>query len=193
MNAADHAERAERPSDTERRSSEGVRRGTGRDRPEWFALLDEWGAPGRPYREIAAWLAGEHGLSTWWAQKLIVEYEQARGLRAPGVRPDGTFAVGASKTVAVPVERLFAGFVDPKLRKRWLPGVVLRERASVAGRSARFDRDDGTRIDATFDAKGEGKSQVAMEHVRLPDARSAEEAKAYWRERLTALKALLEG
>jgi hypothetical protein len=183
MNATD---RPERPIS-------GVRRGTGRDRPEWFALLDAWGAAGRPYREIAGWLKDEHGVSSWWAQKLVVEYEQERGLRAPGVRPGGTFSVGASNSVAVPVERLFAAFVDTRLRKRWLPGVALRKRASQPGRSARFDRDDATRIEVSFDAKGAGKSQVAVEHQRLPDAKAAEEAKAFWRERLTVLKGLLEG
>jgi len=192
MNAADRTERAERPADPKPRTSEGVRRGTGRDRDEWFALLDAWGAADRQYREIAAWLTGEHGVSKWWAQKLTVEYEQARGLRAPGVRPGGTFTVGASKTVAVPVERLFASFVDAKQRKRWLPGVALRKRASQPGRPARFDRDDATRIQVDFTAKGEAKSQAAVQHERLPDAQAAEEAKAYWRERLAALKALLE-
>ena len=38
-------------------------------------------------------------------------YERARGLRAPGEHADG-FAVTASKTVGVPVERLFDAFVD---------------------------------------------------------------------------------
>ena len=97
---------------------DGVRRATGRDRDEWFALLDAWGAAGRPYREIAGWLTGEHGISDWWAQKLIVEYEQARGLRPPGVRPDGTFEVSASKTMAVPVERLFDAFINSRQRKK---------------------------------------------------------------------------
>jgi uncharacterized protein DUF4287 len=60
---------------------DGVQRSTGRGRGEWFALLDAWGASGRRYREIADWLMGEHDLSRWWAQNLIVEYEQARGLR----------------------------------------------------------------------------------------------------------------
>jgi hypothetical protein len=32
-----------------------------------------------------------------------------------------------------------------------------------------------------------------VEHERLPDARAAEEAKAYWRERLDVLKTVLEG
>jgi hypothetical protein len=186
MNATDHAE----PGG----SGEGMRRATGRDRGGWFAVLDAWGAAGRPYREVAAWLTGEHGLSSWWAQKLIVEYEQARGLRAAGVRPDGTFTVGASKTVAVPAERLYAAFVDAEVRELWLPGVAMRERTSQPGRSARFDWDDGaTRVNVSVAAAGEARSQAAVEHERLPDARAAEEAKAYWRERLDVLKTVLEG
>ena len=186
MNATDHAE----PGG----SGEGMRRATGRDRGGWFAVLDAWGAAGRPYREVAAWLTGEHGLSSWWAQKLIVEYEQARGLRAAGVRPDGTFTVGASKTVAVPAERLYAAFVDAEVRELWLPGAAMRERTSQPGRSARFDWDDGaTRVNVSVAAAGEARSQAAVEHERLPDARAAEEAKAYWRERLDVLKTVLEG
>ena len=186
MNATDHAE----PGG----SGEGMRRATGRDRGGWFAVLDAWGAAGRPYQEIAAWLTGENGLSSWWAQKLIVEYEQARGLRAAGVRPDGTFTVGASKTVAVPAERLYAAFVDAEVRELWLPGAAIRERTSQPGRSARFDWDDGaTRVNVSVAAAGEAKSQAAVEHERLPDARAAEEAKAYWRERLDVLKTVLEG
>ncbi len=171
----------------------GVQRATGRDREEWFGLLDGWGAAGRPFREIADWLKTEHDLSHWWAQKLIVEYEQVRGLRPAGVRPGGTFTVGASKTVNVPVERLFEAFVDTRLRNRWLPGAKLRKRTAQPGRSAKFDwEDSATRISVTFIASGKTKSQVAVEHELLPDAKSAERMKAYWRERLGPLKALLE-
>jgi uncharacterized protein YndB with AHSA1/START domain len=175
---------------------EGVRRATGRSRDEWFGVLDAWGAAGRPYREIADWLSGEHQISSWWAQKLIVEYEQARGVREAGARPGGTFAAGASKTVAVPVERLTAAFVDAELRARWLPDVVLHERTSQAGRSIRFDLERSgarSRLNVTFASSGEGKSRMALEEERLPDARAAEEARGYWRERLAALKALVEG
>jgi hypothetical protein len=175
------------------RTSAALRRSTGRDRGDWFTLLDEWGAAGHAYREIADWLVGEHGLSNWWAQKLIVEYEQARGLRDAGVRPDGTFAAGASKTVAVPVERLFRAFVDAELRERWLPGAVVRERTSQPGRSVRFDWEDGpTRLNVNLLTVGDAKSQVAVEHEHLPNAEAAEARKAYWRGRLAALKALLE-
>ncbi|MGH3757919.1 DUF4287 domain-containing protein [Actinophytocola sp.] len=174
------------------RTRSGLRRATGRDHDEWFALLDRWGAPGRPFRAIADWLQGEHGLSDWWAQKLIVEYEQARGLRPPGVRPGGTFTVGTSKTVGVPVERLYRAVVDPEERERWLPGVVLRERTSRPPRSARFDWADGTRVSVTFEAKGDAKSQLAVEHERLADPETAQRTKAFWQERLAALKTVLD-
>jgi hypothetical protein len=198
MDPGERTERAHVPSDDEppapepRRPGDALRRATGRDRDEWFALLDAWGAAGRQYREIDAWLTGEHDVTSWWAQKLIVEYEQARGLRPPGVRPDGTFTVGVSATVAVPVDRLFEAFVDATLRERWLPGAAMRERTSRRGRSARFDRGDGTRVNVDFAAKGDAKSQAAVEQERLPDAQAAEEAKTFWRERMAALKALLE-
>jgi uncharacterized protein YndB with AHSA1/START domain len=198
MNATDRTEatrrRSSQPPDPEPGTSvEGVKRATGRSREEWFSLLDAWGAGRRPYREVADWLTGEHGLSRWWAQKLVVEYEQARGLRAPGVRPDGTFEVSASKTVAVALERVFAAYVDADLRQRWLPDAEMRERASQPQRSVRFEWEDGaTRVLVTFAATGAGKSLVSVQHQRLPDATVAEQMKSYWRERLEALKAVLE-
>jgi hypothetical protein len=102
------------------------------------------------------------------------------------------FAGGASKTVAVPVERLYAAFVDPEVRAGWLPDVSLHQRTSRPGRSARFDLDDGTRLGVDFAATGAGKSQVGVEQSRLSDSGSAAAAKEQWRERLGALKAMLE-
>jgi hypothetical protein len=177
-----------------RTSVEALRRATGRDWDEWFGLLDEWGAAAREHGEIAAWLAAAHGLDSWWCQTITVAYERARRLRAPGSDRDGLFTVSVSKTVAVPVERLFEAFVDAELRGRWLPGGRLRERTSRPARTARFDWEDGaTRVSVGFTAKGEARSRVELTHERLPDAEAAEKAKPYWRERMDALKELLEG
>src|SRR5207249_473349 len=77
---------------------------TGQGWQQWFGLLDAWEAASRPHPEIARWLGAEHGVPGWWAQSITVGYEQARGLRAPGQHADG-WAVTASKTVDVPVER----------------------------------------------------------------------------------------
>ena len=172
---------------------DGVQRATGRTRAEWFKVLDQWGAAGRPFREIADWLTSEHKLSKWWAQKLIVEYEQERGIRPPGVRPDGTFEVTASKTVAVPVGRLFDAFVDSRRRKRWLTDGKMSLKASEAGQSARFEWDGGSsRVSVSFFDKGASKSAVAVAHGRLTDADEAEQTKAMWKERLVELKSHLE-
>jgi len=162
------------------------------DRGYWFGLLDEWGAPGRPYREIADWLTAEQGLSAWWAQKIIVEYEQARGLRDPGRRRDGTFAAGASRTISADLGRVRDAFLDAELRDRWLPGVGADVRSGEQGRAVRLDLADGTRLLATLDATGPSRTAVAVEQSRMTDPAAVTPAKAYWKERLDALRALLE-
>jgi uncharacterized protein YndB with AHSA1/START domain len=173
-------------------SEEAIRGRTGRGWEEWFDLLDEWGAADRPHGEIARWVAEEQGADSWSAQAITVSYERARGGRAVGQRPNG-FAITATKTVAVPVERLFEAFVDESVRERWLPGGELRERTAIRPRSVRFDWGGGdTRVNVGFVAKGEAKSMAALEHERLADAEEAERMKAYWRDRIAVLKEVLE-
>ena len=173
-------------------SDEAIRRRSGRGWEEWFGVLDEWGAVERPHKEIARWLRQEQGIDGWDAQSVAVSYERARGRRAVGERPDG-FSVTAQKTVAVPVDRLYDAVVDESLRSQWLRDGELRERTATKPKSARFDWGDGeTRVVVGFQAKGEAKSTVALEHERLPDAEQAERMKAFWRDRLTTLKTLLE-
>ena len=117
---------------------------------------------------------------------MVGSYERRAAAAQVGEHEDG-FTVTASKTVAVPVERLYEAFVDPAERERWLPDGELRERTAIAPRSARFDWGDGaTRVHVTFAAKGEAKSTAALSHERLPDAGEAERMKAYWRERVAA-------
>ena len=173
-------------------SDESIRRRTGRGWEEWFNLLDEWGASERRHPEIARWLAEEQRIDGWDAQSVTVSYERARGGRAVGERPEG-FSVTASKTVAVPVERLYDAFVDESMRNRWLPDGQLRERTASKPKSARFDWGDGeTRVIVGFLSKGEAKSTVALEHARLPDGEEAERMKAFWRDRVATLKDVLE-
>jgi hypothetical protein len=175
-------------------SDEVVRRNTGRTWDEWFVLLDDWGGAQRPHPEIARWIAEAHAVPGWWAQGVTVAYEQARGRRVPGQRCDGDFSVSASKTVAVPVERLFEAFVDARLRERWLPGAPFEIRTARPGRSLRANWEDGsTRVAVNFTALGDAKSQAALQHERLPDAETADEMKTYWRRQVAVLKAVLEG
>jgi hypothetical protein len=175
-------------------SDERIRQRTGRGWEEWFDLLDDWGAAERTHREIARWVAEQLGIEplVWDAQAITSSYERARGLREVGETEQG-FAVSATRTVAVPVERLFDAVVDESRRRSWLPDGELSERTATRPRSARFDWGDGTsRVIVAFDAKGERKSTMALQHVRLADGDEADRMKAYWRERVSALKEELE-
>jgi uncharacterized protein YndB with AHSA1/START domain len=175
-------------------SDAAIRERTGRGWEAWFDALDEWGAAERTHREIARWVAEQQGIHplAWNAQAIAGSYEKARGLRAPGEHENG-FTVTASKTVAVPVERLYTAFVDARERAHWLPDGEMRERTVLEPRSARFDWGDGaTRVHVTFAAKADDRSTAALSHERLPDAEAANRMKAYWRERVTALKEVLE-
>jgi uncharacterized protein YndB with AHSA1/START domain len=175
-------------------SDDAIRERTGRGWEEWFDALDEWGAPERTHRDIARWVAEQLQIDplAWNAQAITMTYERARGMRVAGERAEG-FAVTASKTVAVPVERLYDAVVDAAERARWLPDAALRERTATRPRSARFDwGEDDSRLFVSFDAKGEAKSTVTVAHERLAGADEAERMKAYWRERVSALKDALE-
>ncbi len=154
-----------------------IRARTGRGWEEWFDLLDEWGAAERPNTEVRRWVAEEHGADSWGSQAVTINYQRARGLRAVGEGPHG-FTITVSKTVAVPVERLYAAFVDESLRASWLPEGGLSERTALEPRSARFDWGDGeTRVNAFFTEKGDAKSAVALQHERLADGAEAERMK----------------
>ena len=175
-------------------SDETIRERTGRGWEEWFDLLDEWGAADKTHREIARWLAGRQGIHplAWNAQAIAGSYERARRGRQVGQHEDG-FTVTATKTVAVPVERLYAAFVDSSLRERGLPDGELRERTVIEPRSARFDWGDGpSRIHVSLTAKGDAKTTAALTHERLSDSAEAERMKVFWRERVAGLKEVLE-
>ncbi len=82
-------------------SDEALAAATGKTWAEWFALLDSEGATGWTHAVIARWLDAHYPLGGWWAQGVTVGYEQARGIRAPGQRQDGSFAASVTKTLAL--------------------------------------------------------------------------------------------
>lgn len=183
------------PSDydaTPRMSDEALSRRTGKTWDEWFAILDRFGATELTHRDIAAYLQEEFDIGGWWAQGITVAYEYARGMRQLHQRPDG-FSITATKTVAVPVRKLFEALVEERPRSRWFPNAPLTLRTAQPNRSARFNWEDGaTRVNVGFTEKGENKSSVAIEHERLPNPEVAAEIKQMWRELLGDLKQELE-
>jgi uncharacterized protein DUF4287 len=173
-------------------SDESMRRRTGRGHAEWFALLDDWGATEHRHTEIARWLGEQHGVPSWWTQNITVAYERARGLRARHQMRDG-YSISVTKTVGAEPARALAAFTDLATRERWLPDAPMRRRPTRASLAARFDWSDPTsRVVVGVVPKGPGRATVAVSHERIEDAATADGLKAFWRERLTGLKALLE-
>ena len=174
-------------------SDTAIRERTGRAWDEWFALLDAWGATDHNHTEIARWLRTEQGVDSWSSQSVSVAYEHARGLRAIGQNHAGDFTASASRTVAVTPEVAFEAFADVTVRERWLPDAEVAVRTATSPKSFRADWDGGaSRIVVAFAAKSDTKTQVAIIHEKLADAAEVTRLKSYWRERLTALKTLVE-
>ncbi len=104
-------------------------------------------------------MAEQQGIDplAWNAQAVTMSYERARRGRAVGEHADG-FTVTASRTMAVPVERLYDAFMADDVRGRWLTDGHLHTRTSTRPRRAHFDWGDGeSRVHVTFDAKSEAK------------------------------------
>ena len=107
-------------------------------------------------------------------------------------KTDG-FAANASKTFAAPAMALYEAWADGERRNRWLPDAPLNVRKATPGKSLRITWADGSSVDANLTARGADKSQVAIQHSRLPDAETAAQMKAFWGAALERLRILLEG
>jgi hypothetical protein len=173
-------------------SDEKLVEATGKGWLAWIAILDAWGAQEQTHPATVTYLANEHAAPAWWRQTITVGYQRVRGMRRKHQQADG-YSVYASRTIGVPVERLFAAFVDDEIRARWLEDGTMTGRGAQPTRVARFDWEGGpTRVMVTFDAKGPAKATAYVTHERLPDPEAGEAAKAAWKDRLAALKRFLE-
>jgi hypothetical protein len=134
----------------------------------------------------------KYKISGWWAQTVTVGYERIKGLRAVGQRRDGSFEANKSKTIHVPLKTLYDAFHDAGKRRRWLPNVDLTVRTATPEKSMRLTWPDQTSVVVGFTSLGPIKSQVAVQHGKLPDRASATRLKQYWSERLEALQELVQ-
>ncbi|MCI0699391.1 DUF4287 domain-containing protein [candidate division KSB1 bacterium] len=177
---------------TSRMSDAAVQAKTGKTWNEWFKILDKAGGKKMNHKEIVAYLSVNYNVGPWWQQMVTVTYEQARGLREAFQKAKG-YSANSSKTIAAPLAKLYKAWSDAKLRNRWLAekGIVIR--TATPEKSMRITWSDGkTSVSVYFLAKGEAKSQVALEHEKLPDAKAVAKMKAYWVDALGRLQEMLE-
>lgn len=170
--------------------AQSVRDATGRSREEWFTLLDAAGAPGWDHPRIARWLATEHGVGVWWCQSVTVGYEQARGLRRPGQRADGSFEANVSRSIGADPDDVRPWLVEPGRRSRWLDDEP-EVRSTRARRSVRWRWSDGSRAAVQLTPVRPGVTRVAVQHGGLAAAEQVATAKAAWAQRLATLQRLV--
>jgi len=174
-----------------RMSDEAVRTRTGKTWAEWFAALDAAGAAELDHKAIVEILARDFHLDPWWQQMVTVAYEQERGKRVLYQTTHG-YQVSRSKTLAVPVEKLYAAFADAALRGRWLPDVVFDIHSQTPNKVIHLAWDDGSQVEARFTPRGAGRCQVTVQHNKLKDPGEAERMKAYWGDALGRLSGAVE-
>ena len=135
--------------------------------------------------------AGQEGCE--WNQGLLsTSYQWSRGLRERGEKAAG-FEVSVSKTIAVPVGELYKAWADDALRNEWLKEKGASITKATENKSVRILwSDNETRLSVDFYSKGDTKSQVVVQHLKLPSSEKATEMKEYWNSVLEKLKAILE-
>ena len=164
---------------------DAVREATGQGRDDWFALLDAAEASGWKHRDIASWLVREHQVDPWWSQNITVAYEQARGIRSPGQRQDGTYEASVTRTVALEKAealRALAAVVSGELGIEPL-GLNLEAKNATA----RFPLDGGEFVLASSSDRPGGKASIGLVWGRMPDDARLSEAKSRMREWLKAV------
>lgn len=168
-------------------SDEAVKNKTSKNWGEWFAILDAAGSQSMTHKQIVAFLVEEYALSPWWQQMVTVTYEQARGLRQKHEMPSG-YQISRSRTMAVPVERVFTAWIDENQRANWLNGPAFVIRKASPNKSLRISWMDGqSSLDVSFYPKGPAKTQITVMHNQLSTADDAERMKTYWANALVKL------
>lgn len=173
-------------------SDESVKKATGCDWTKWVHVLDKAGGTEMSHPELTKHIREKYKTPSWWTQMVAVGYERIRGLRAHGQQRSGDWSVSKSKTVAVPLAKLYAAFSNARIRAKWLTGIKLTVRGATPNKSMRLRWDDGSPVAIGFFAKGVSKSQVALEHRKLASKADADRVRAFWTERLNALAGMLK-
>ena len=184
---------AKKPRETKRMSDEAVKERTGKVWAEWFKILDKAGAKKWNHKEITGYLVDAGKAGPWWNQMIAVAYEHERGIREKFQKCDGEFAASGSRTLEVPMAKLFEAWTNEKLRERWLPGAEIEITTATPGKSVRAKWNGGrSRLSVNFYAKGAAKTQVAVDHMKLSSSKECAKMKGFWFEALNRLQEVVK-
>jgi len=171
-------------------SNEAVQNATGKSWKEWFSILDRENSTSKSHKEIASWLSKNFDISGWWCQMITVQYERERGMRKVHEKKDG-FEASKSKTFYHPVEKVYRAWLNEEMRKQWLKDPDFEIRTSTENKSIRITWPDRTNVEVYFTVKGKEKTQISIQHNKLPKQSDVKERKAYWQKQINRLSEFL--
>lgn len=171
-------------------SDEAVKVKTGKNWMGWFVILNRANAADMSHKEIVSLLHEKHDVPGWWAQMITVEFERARGGRKKHEESDG-FSVSASKTLNLPLAKLYAITADAKQRKRWFPETEFTPSSETKDKYLRGSwGKSGARLEIGFYAKGDDKSQIAVQVNKMVKESDVERERKAWKAALEKLVAI---
>jgi hypothetical protein len=167
-------------------TDDAVLAATGRGWDEWADVIDAWLGHGDGHGAIATYLEVDHDIDRWWAQAVTVGYERITGLRLPHQGPDGMFTVNASRTVLADGNALREMLLDAADRVDLFPRIQTELRSRPTSKNIRIAIAPGT-AEFAINARADGRTTVAIHHVRLPSPEDVDHWKRYWSDWLTAI------
>ena len=167
---------------------------TGKTMEDWFLTLDKKGAQKKDANGIYTLIqsiAGLKPLGEWNMGLLGTSYQWSRGLRERGQKGK-EFEIGVSKTVNVPLTILYKSLTDDKIRTKWCKEKIEFTKTTLNKSARAVWSDQETRLSIDFYPKGTDKSQIVVQHLKIPDSKKAATLKTYWGKTLDVLKEILE-
>ncbi|MCC6241693.1 MAG: hypothetical protein IT353_02575 [Gemmatimonadaceae bacterium] len=202
---------AERPEsrDTVRKKigAGAVQKATTRTWDEWRETLADEGMAGRTHQDVVQHLMTEHGLTSWWSHMVCTNFEEAQRPAAPTPSPTpkparpaplparvdprpvtagANLEVQVTRTIDASASDAFRAFND-SARRGWITSQEYLVRTAIAPRSLQLGLPDGSTVQVRIDRKGNRRCVVAILHGQLVDQRTADRAKAMWRDALNRL------
>jgi len=187
---------------------------TGKTLGEWFKLMDAHGGLAKGRRELGnGLLQTTHGMDTWWATTLNIEYEARHGAKEKDGRAKG-YMICATKSIKASPADCYALFKDAKSLDKWLGPkheYAAREGATLANADGnratvkkvspdkmikldwtQADAAPNTPVEVKFQPAG-AKTTVMVMHDRLQTRAEADGMRRAWGEALDRLKSVVEG
>ena len=156
---------------------------TGKSFEKWVAFLDQRGGRNLDHKTLARLVEETGEASAWWAQGIVVAYEQEIGRRQPGEVKDGFRVAVTRKLDAAPetvMARLMAEIAALPDFAGIAPAAPPRESATDKRLFFRQKLAEG-QLEIAVARLGPDRAEASITQSGLADAAGVERVRAFWK------------